>query len=92
MRLFYRAEYMGTSAHDRKTETWGERLREARIRALLSQSALARRSDVARRAVIRIEQGESVPTDVTRERLARAVGMDRDELFPPELAPAKASA
>jgi transcriptional regulator with XRE-family HTH domain len=56
------------------------RLREARIRALLSKQALADKAGVDRSTVIRAEKGQPT-SDVNQERLAQALEIPRTELF-----------
>jgi transcriptional regulator with XRE-family HTH domain len=56
----------------------GSLLREARLRAGLSQRELARRADTAQSVVARIELGRTSPTWDTLARLAAAAGFDLD--------------
>jgi len=51
-------------------------LREARLRAGLSQEELARRAGVAKSTVGRIETGARVPSTELLERLVRAAGFE----------------
>jgi transcriptional regulator with XRE-family HTH domain len=51
-------------------------VREARLRAHLSQAELARRAGVAKSTVARIETGTRVPTTALVERLVCAAGFD----------------
>jgi transcriptional regulator with XRE-family HTH domain len=69
----------------------GTRLRNARAQALLTQTELARRSQVGRRTIIRIERREQFPGLIVQEKLARALGISRHVLFP-ESVPEEASA
>lgn len=55
------------------------RLREARH---LSQVALAKRANVGRVTLVRIEQGTQDPTVTTLERLAKALRVNVRDLFP----------
>src|SRR5215211_1571128 len=58
-------------------------LREARVKAGLSQRELARRAGTAQSVVARIERGQTSPTIDTLERLMAATGHDLDvELVP----------
>jgi transcriptional regulator with XRE-family HTH domain len=58
-----------------------ERLREARIRAQMSKTALAKAAGINRGTVVRAEQGIPI-NEISQERIARALGIDRRELFP----------
>jgi transcriptional regulator with XRE-family HTH domain len=61
-------------------------LREWRVKALLTQSALAKRAGVAAQTVTRAESGDRVSL-LTAERLARALGVSVRQLqeeAPPE--------
>jgi len=51
-------------------------LREARLRAGLSQAELARRAGVAKSTIGRIETGARVPSTELLERLVRAAGFE----------------
>lgn len=53
-------------------------LREARMRAGLSQRQLAARADTAQSVVARIERGQTSPTSDTLDRLLAAAGFDLD--------------
>lgn len=58
-------------------------LREARLRAGLTQRALAARAGTAQSAVARIEQGQTDPSTATLARLLAAAGFEiRGELVP----------
>jgi transcriptional regulator with XRE-family HTH domain len=59
--------------HPRITQTL---LREARVRAVLSQRALAQRAKTAQCAVARIELGQTDPGVQTLRRLLHAAGFD----------------
>lgn len=54
--------------------TLGQRIREHRRRAGLSQEALARRMDVSRQAVTKWESGQSAPSTENLFRLAELFG------------------
>ncbi|MGH8203854.1 MAG: helix-turn-helix domain-containing protein [Steroidobacteraceae bacterium] len=54
----------------------GDLLRSARLRADLSQRALARRARTAQSVVARIESGATSPSWATLERLLRAAGFE----------------
>lgn len=51
-------------------------LREARVRAGLTQRELARRARKAQSEIARLEAGRQEPTFATLERLVRAAGFD----------------
>ncbi len=53
-------------------------VRDARLRAGLSQRALARRAQTAQSVVARIERGQTSPTWETLTRLLAAAGFDLD--------------
>ncbi len=53
-------------------------VRDARLRAGLSQRALARRAQTAQSVVARIERGHTSPTWETLTRLLAAAGFDLD--------------
>lgn len=55
---------------------FGERLRELREAAGISQYLLAKRSKVTAAAISRIEQGDREPNWLTVVLLARALGLD----------------
>ena len=54
----------------------GDLLREARLRAGLSQAELARRAGKARSAIGRWERGEVLPSFETLRELVRACGLE----------------
>lgn len=55
--------------------TFGERLKELREAAGLSQYALAKKSGVTGQAISKLEKGESEPSWLTVRKLARALGV-----------------
>jgi len=57
-----------------KTETIGQRIRASRIRAGLSQEALARRADLSNQTISNMERGESNATVETLQALALVLG------------------
>lgn len=61
--------------------TWGQRVREARQAAGLTQRTLAIRLGCAQQTLSAIENGERLPGDDLRLRLAAALGKDPNELF-----------
>src|SRR5215475_14821066 len=64
-----------------KHTTLGNRLRQRRQAAGLSQQALATRCGLTRQAVNAIEAGHYVPNTLVALRLARALGSRIEELF-----------
>jgi transcriptional regulator with XRE-family HTH domain len=65
------------------------RLTEERVSRYLTKAALARKAGVDIKTIIRAEEGLPL-NDVTERRIADALEMEADELFPPE--PVEASA
>lgn len=65
----------------RLAELWGQRLREARIEAGLTQEALAELCGVDQQMISHWERGLGAPRDPTRPRLARALDMSVHDLF-----------
>lgn len=63
-------------------------VREARLaqRPPWSQAQLARIAGLHRSQVCRIEAGWWIPRDTTQQKLALALDVDREELFPQSLA------
>lgn len=57
-------------------------LRAYRVKKLMTQKDLARVSGVAQVTISFIENGLSEPMDLTRERLARALKVEPEKLFP----------
>jgi len=57
-----------------KTETIGQRIRAARVRAGLSQEMLARRADLSNQTISNMERGESKATVETLQALAPILG------------------
>ena len=72
--------------------TLGQRIREHRRRAGMSQEALARRMDVSRQAVTKWESGQSAPSTENLFRLAELFHTTVDLLLPPGEASPAASA
>jgi transcriptional regulator with XRE-family HTH domain len=58
----------------------GERLRDLRKRALMSQRELAKRSDVGVTTIVRIERNQVEPQGRTIRKLAEALGIEPHEL------------
>ena len=72
--------------------TLGQRIREHRRRAGMSQEALARQLDVSRQAVTKWESGQSAPSTENLFRLAELFHTTVDLLLPPGEASPAASA
>jgi DNA-binding XRE family transcriptional regulator len=60
------------------------RVREARLKSHLSQDELADRSGLARPTISKIERGETVPSGLSRQKIADALGRSITEIFPGE--------
>jgi transcriptional regulator with XRE-family HTH domain len=60
------------------------RLRAIRCALELSQAELGRRSRVDRSAMSRFESGEWRPWPAARRRIADALGLAEDVVFPPD--------
>jgi DNA-binding XRE family transcriptional regulator len=58
----------------------GERLRDLRKRALMSQRELAKRSGVGVTTIVRIERNQVEPQGRTIRKLAEALGVEPHEL------------
>jgi transcriptional regulator with XRE-family HTH domain len=58
----------------------GDKLRDLRKRALLTQEQLAERSGIAISTVIRIERNQVEPQGRTIRKLAEALGVEPQEL------------
>lgn len=71
--------------------TLGQRIKEHRRRAGMSQEALARRMDVSRQAVTKWESSQSAPSTENLFRLAELFGTTVDLLLPSEEADAPAA-
>lgn len=56
-------------------------LRAARVDALMTQEQLAEKAGVHATTIVRAEQG-TLPGPLTQERIARALGLSRHDLFP----------
>lgn len=58
----------------------GGAYREARLRSGFTQESLARAAKVSRRHIIKIERGWHLPHRKTRDKLAKALGVDPTSL------------
>jgi transcriptional regulator with XRE-family HTH domain len=65
-----------------KPATFGDRLRQLRERAALSQSELARRSGLGREFLCRLESGARAPGWETVRKLAVVLGCKTDDFQP----------
>jgi len=62
-------------------DSLGNRLREARERAGLTQAELAERIGVSRKTVNTVENGVFIPSTVVALKLAGALGCSVEDLF-----------
>lgn len=69
------------------TKSWSARFRERRLELDLSQDQISQTAQITQQAISRFEHGLITPRFSTLDRLAKAVGMTREELFPMEAAP-----
>jgi ribosome-binding protein aMBF1 (putative translation factor) len=76
----YRAEYEGMGPEFELAQS----LIEARSRAGLTQSELARRMKTTQSVIARMEGGRVIPSTRTLERFAKATGMRLKISFEPE--------
>lgn len=60
---------------------FGQKLKEIRTKAGLSQEKLAEKIDVSRNTISRIETGVNLPTDDNIEKLHELLILDIDHLF-----------
>lgn len=58
-------------------------LREFRVRKLMTQKELAKASGVSQVTISFIENQLSEPMDLTKQKLARALKVEPEKLFPP---------
>jgi len=58
------------------------RVREARLKSHLSQDELSERSGLARPTISKIERGETVPSGLSRQKIADALERAVSEIFP----------
>lgn len=61
------------------------RITEERVAQMLTQKALAAKAGIDPSHLCRIEQGVFKPRLLTQEKLARALGVSRSDLFPQHL-------
>ena len=62
-------------------QTLGERIRQFRESAGLTQDALARAADIGRVTLVRLEKGGQTPRFKTLKAIAQALGVDAPELL-----------
>ncbi len=63
----------------------GERpIRDLRAKKGWSQEQLARRAKVSTGTINTAEQGKHIPTVMNQERIAKALGVERREIWPDE--------
>lgn len=65
----------------RGRHTFGQRIRQLRNAAGLSQDALAREAGIGRVTLVRLEKGEQTPRYKTLGAIARALGVDVSDLL-----------
>jgi transcriptional regulator with XRE-family HTH domain len=58
------------------------KVREARLRAHLSQDELADKSGLARPTISKIERGETIPSGLSKQKIADALSASMWEVFP----------
>jgi transcriptional regulator with XRE-family HTH domain len=58
-------------------------LREFRVKKLMTQKELARVSCVSQTTIAYAESQVSEPTDFTKQKLARALKVEVEKIFPP---------
>jgi transcriptional regulator with XRE-family HTH domain len=58
------------------------RVRDARLRAHLSQDELANKSGLARPTISKIERGETIPSGLSRQKISDALDCPVYEVFP----------
>jgi transcriptional regulator with XRE-family HTH domain len=60
-------------------------LRAFRVKKLMTQKDLAKASGVSQVTISFIENGLSEPMDLTKQKLARALKVEPEKLFPPKI-------
>jgi transcriptional regulator with XRE-family HTH domain len=60
-------------------------LRAFRVKKLMTQKDLAKASGVSQVTISFIENGLSEPMDLTKQKLARALKIEPEKLFPPKI-------
>ena len=60
------------------------RVKECRLKAHMSQDELAKQSGLARPTISKIECGETVPSSLSRQKIADALGFQVHDVFPDE--------
>lgn len=78
---------MAGVAHNGKPKP-NHRMRDLRGRRRLTQSELAERAGLSVATINQIEKGRRRATVISEDRIARALRVPREELFPPEEDPA----
>lgn len=63
------------------SDSWGVRVRDARLERLWTQRDLAERAYLHINTIHRVETGLVDPSPLTQQRLAMALGVKRVELF-----------
>ena len=57
-------------------------VKECRLKAHLSQEELAQKSELARPTISKIERNECEPSDLSKQKIADALGFPIDDVFP----------
>lgn len=66
-------------------QEFGRRLYRLMINKRWTQSELARKADMSRDNISRFVRGTSLPTPQSLEKLAKALGVNEEELFPNQI-------
>jgi transcriptional regulator with XRE-family HTH domain len=61
--------------------TWGAQIRRVRREKELTAAAVAREVGISRGYLHEIERGRYAPSDEVKVRIAKAIGVDPNELF-----------
>ena len=60
-------------------------LMKYRLKALMTQEELAKKSGVSRRTIINVERGLHSPSGLVRYKLARIFDVEPEDIFPEEV-------
>lgn len=63
-------------------KSWGRKVRERRQAMHLSQDQLADMAEVRQATISRVESGNQCPSDAVKWRLAGALGVTVEQIFP----------
>lgn len=81
--LTMRTRKRSTEGHDMEKSEFGDRMRELREAAGLTQAALAEKLGVPQSAISQWEGGRHAPPVTSVPDLAKALGVEAGELFKP---------